>query len=115
MPHLTVECSENLKTKINTESLLKTLHNSVKQCAGVDIERVKSRLVVHHQVLKGKDARETQMIHVTLALLSGRDEKSRKEYASILMNTLQSLIPKELSPSLSVEVREMDQETYLKN
>ena len=116
MPHLTIEHTKNLEHKIDTQNLITMLHQSLKNCVGLDMNRVKSRLVCHEQVICGPGASEIQMIHVTLSILSGRDLPTRKSYSEPLFQVLQDFTSKQAQPiSLTVEVREMERETYFRN
>jgi 5-carboxymethyl-2-hydroxymuconate isomerase len=114
MPHLTIEYSENLKSKIDADLLLKTLHDTTRKCAGIDMDRVKSRLLMHHKVLSGDQGVEVSMIHLTFAILEGRALELRKEYSNLFHEALLHFVSvaKLPSVSLSIEVREMNKECY---
>ena len=117
MPHLTVEYSKSLSDKIPMDQILKKLHLSLEACSGLDLNRVKSRLVEHAVVLGGKGALEIQMVHVTLAILSGRDPETKKSYSQTLFDTVVSSVPVGVlsSISLTIEIRDMDRDSYIRN
>lgn len=116
MPHLTIEYSKNLEKEVDVQKLLLVAHNSLIDCPGIDMSRVKSRLHSTDRVLNQTDAHEITMIHVTLAVLVGHEIEHRKIYGRKLFDTLKSLIPKNQSETtaLSVEVREMDRDFYFR-
>ena len=115
MPHLTVEYTQNLKTKVNMPLILEKLHSSLKVAPGIEMNRVKSRLIHTDRVIVDSDAVEIHMIHVTAYILTGRDVQTRKLYGEILFEELMkqaSFIP---DISLTVEVREMERASYFRN
>ena len=116
MPHLTIEYSRSLADQIDTKKLLKAIHSSIDGCDGVDMNRVKSRLIAHDQVINGNDAHEINMIHVTLAILSGRDLETKKSYGKALFVKLKENVPESVrqSASLTVEIRDMEQACYFR-
>ena len=117
MPHLAVEYTENLKRELDLPRLLKELHCSLSDCQGLDINRVKSRLIQHPEVLGGPNASPIKMVHVTLSVLSGREVEVRKGYGRALNDTLHRVLPAAMHSlvSLTVEIREMDRDCYQKN
>ena len=88
----------------------------MENCPGVDMSRVKSRLVEHEKILNGKNATEIQMIHVTLAVLSGRDTATKKIYGQALFNSLKESVTQEIrnTAALTVEIRDMDKDCYFR-
>ena len=116
MPHLTIEYSKSLNKDVDTHALLKAIHTSIDGCDGVDMNRVKSRLIEHENVLNGKDAHAIGMIHVTLAILSGRDIETKKSYGKALFDALKANVPEKVrqSASLTVEIRDMEQACYFR-
>lgn len=116
MPHLIVESSSGLENDVNFESLLKRLHLSLERCPGIELDRVKSRLHLYSNVLVGKKTHD-KMIHVSLAVLSGRNDETKKVYSKTLFEILIESIPENLRSdiSLTVEVRDLHRESYLRN
>lgn len=116
MPHLTIEYSKNLEKEMDVHKLLHDVHNSLIDCPGIDMSRVKSRLHATDHVLNQKDAREVKMVHVMLAVLAGHEAEHRKSYGNTLFQTIKRFIPEKLiqTTALSVEVREMDRDFYFR-
>ncbi|HTL11771.1 MAG TPA: hypothetical protein VL588_04750 [Bdellovibrionota bacterium] len=117
MPHLTIEASKTLKTKIAFNSLTRTLHLSLKGIPDIAMDRLKTRHFFSEAPVTGEDAKPLKMIHVTLAVLSGRDVETRKSYGARILEALQSAVPKGARKdlSLTVEVREMEREAYFRS
>jgi 5-carboxymethyl-2-hydroxymuconate isomerase len=117
MPHLSIEYSKNLKSKLSVDEILKQLHASVGKCADIEMNRVKSRLIEHERVISYEPANEIEMIHATLSILSGREPALRQSYGQILFEALLRAVPESLqkSISLTVEIREMERESYFRN
>jgi len=116
MPHLCVEYTKNLESEVDVTDVLRSLHLATLKCAGVDINRVKSRLVEHQIVLSGDQATATKMIHVSMAILSGRDAETRKAYGQQLFEVLENKCQQVERPlSLTVEIRELEKNCYFRN
>lgn len=115
MPHLTIEYSKNLEKKLDLKNILRDAHTSLIDCPGIDMSRVKSRLHSCEYVLNQNDARDVDMIHITLSILSGRDGASKKKYGEKLYASLKKNVPEQMPVALSVEIRDMDQDSYVRN
>lgn len=116
MPHLTIEYSKNLENEMDVQKLLYDAHNSLIDCPGIDMSRVKSRLHPTDRVLNQNDAHEITMVHVTLAVLAGHEADHRKAYGKSLFQVIKNFVPQKLAETtaLSVEVREMDRDFYFR-
>ncbi|MDH4468544.1 MAG: hypothetical protein QE271_10830 [Bacteriovoracaceae bacterium] len=114
MPHLTIEYSKNLEKELDTKLLLHTAHMATKDLEGIDINRVKSRLVSHESVLNGIEGEEISMIHLTFAILEGRTIELRASYCKTFKELLEKHGEKIKNKKiyLSVEIREMDKPSY---
>jgi 5-carboxymethyl-2-hydroxymuconate isomerase len=65
----------------------------------------------------GVDAREVQIVHVVLSILEGRSSEVRSEYGRRIFEALRAFFPEteSVKVSLTVEIREMDSQSYFKN
>lgn len=117
MPHVTIEYSKNLEHEVELPKLLHDIHTSLIGCPGIDMSRVKTRLHSCNSVLNETDAREVKMIHVTLAILSGRNNAEKKTCGEKLFAALKQNIPEKIvsNTALSVEVRDMDRDNYFRS
>ncbi len=120
MPHLSIEYSKNIESKIDLSKVLKSVHLSLEQCPEIDLSRLKSRLVPHEAVICGARAVSIEMIHVTLAVLSGRNIEMRRTFGKAIFECLQEQTAgygadqAQGALSLTVEIREMERDCYFR-
>lgn len=117
MPHLTLEHSAPLPVPIQTREVLAALHAALASLDLFAIEEIKSRAVEHHLTYVGRGAPEAVFVHLTVAILAGRDPSTRQRIADICFVALQAQFAEllRLHPcDLTVEIREMERETYRK-
>lgn len=114
MPHVIVEYSQNIEDKVDVPHMLSTMHQALAS-EGVDQSRIKTRgICVSHSVVGDARANEGQMLHITLLLLEGRDDDTKKQYALPLHSAAKAAV-QETFPDCAVtlEVRDMDSGTYI--
>lgn len=114
MPHIMIEYSANL-TELNVTKLMQDCHHALDGLHNIATERVKTRAIKLDHFLVGHHGQNGQMIHVTLKLMTGRSSEARQELARILYDTVRTHLPQGRYPSaaLTVEVVELDKETYI--
>lgn len=111
MPHIVVEYSRNLENHVKDSRLLSELQSCVTASGLFDKNAIKSRSIAYDNfVMPGNNE---NFIHITVSILNGRSLEARKALSSSLFTISKGLIP--LVDKLSVDIREMDAETYLKN
>jgi len=110
MPHLLLEYSKNLTTHIYDSKLLHQLHKAVENSGLFPNSDVKSRSYGYDEVVITGD--NLSFVHIVLMMLSGRNTETRKALAESLFKITKSSIP--YTDKISVEIREMDAETYQK-
>lgn len=93
-------------------AVLRRLHDVAITLPTIDPNTVKSRLFPRTDVLVGQSGAAGCYVHVQFSLLSGRDLPTRQAMRDALTAILQA----GFSPGtdLSVEVREMEKDTYFK-
>lgn len=114
MPHIVLEYSKNLAEKVDISDLLAEMHGSL-VAVGIDKSRLKTRgIAVDHNVIGDEIADKGFMAHIELRLLRGRDDETKKKYGAAIhqaaLNKIQEKVPK---CALTLEVRDMDRETYI--
>lgn len=110
MPHLTIEYSKSLITEQKLATLLSDLHAGLGACESVDIESVRTRAYgteVFHVGTKGRG-----FLHGTLLLLPGRSAPIKQAIREKLLGILSKWQDGAPLCSISLEIREMDKETY---
>jgi 5-carboxymethyl-2-hydroxymuconate isomerase len=114
MPHCIIEYSQELEANFDPTLMIDATHNGAVASGLFDESHIKSRTVSYQHYKTGTG--KLRFIHITAKILSGR---SRKQKASLSQHILEQfkllLIDKGLtSIVLTVEVRDMDKETYSK-
>jgi 5-carboxymethyl-2-hydroxymuconate isomerase len=117
MPHLTLEYSDNLPAGLDLRSILGRLHRVVASEPVFALPEVKSRAVPHGVFLVGGGAPEAIFVHLTVAILDGRDLELRQRLSRQLLGALReefSMAYAERPCDLTVEIREMERASYAK-
>lgn len=112
MPHIELRLSQNLMGKVDCHDLLKKLVASLSGFDTVNPAAVKGYQTQVPVYAMGEGAPDG-FIHVTASILSGRPVDLRRQMGE----ALHAIIKKEAdkhAAGASVEIREMDKETYVK-
>ena len=111
MPHCIVEYSRNLENQISPTLLVESVHQGARNSGLFDGNSIKTRALAfdHYQV----GNQNLDFIHVTIKILSGRNTEQREALSKAVLNELTKL--NLLSISLTVEVRDMERESYSKS
>ncbi|MEM6812186.1 MAG: hypothetical protein AAF549_06940 [Pseudomonadota bacterium] len=112
MPHIIIEASQNIVSELDTTQLVSVAHDALADQLG-DGDRIKTRLIVAHDVVVGNKGLSGAMIHVTLLLLEGRDEPTKQAYAKAIYDAIKTQIQGMHECALTLEVRDMDKATYM--
>lgn len=107
MPHILVEYTKDLNTKI--PALLSELHSAL-AAQDVEMERIKTRGHQIDHAVVGEMPGNKDMIHITLSILAGRDLETKKKYGDALKAVLDRNISS--SATRTMEIRDMDPDTY---
>lgn len=113
MPHIILEYSSDLETKTDVQSLLQGMHDALSN-EGVDRSRIKTRAISLPHYVVGDQGKDGSMAHITLLLLEGRDDATKKQYSTPIHQLVKSKLSADI-PNIAVtlEVRDMDAETYI--
>lgn len=116
MPHLTVEYSANLPHYPEAETLA-ALNAAV--CAHPEIRDeadLKTRFIVADSFEIGTAPARRAFVHAQLRLLAGRTPKAKKELSQCIAAVLRERTPRPqgVVVQLSVEVVDMDRDSYTK-
>lgn len=116
MPHLHLEYTANL-TQVDTDKALLRLNHALVASGQFGAEfDIKSRALKVESFRVGTGMNERGFVAVRLALLSGRSPQIKKQLSESLLAVVQDLgpWPEGMQVQLSVEVRDMDRDTYSK-
>lgn len=117
MPHLILECSDNIREEVNTKILFPKLHTLLCEVGPFQLIDIKSRLIRHSEFLVGDGIKSTAFIHLQLAIISGRDISVKEKISTTLLKFLEREYAKsvaELNCSITVEIRDLEKESYMK-
>lgn len=117
MPHFILEHSSNIVEDIEPEEFFHRLHSLLTKLGPFELSAIRSRIISHDKFLIADGQREAAFVHLTLQILDGRPLEIRKVVSKRLLEFLEEHFQEsclELGCKLSVEVREMDRETYSK-
>lgn len=117
MPHFVLELSDNIQDRIDVDRVLKSLHETLVSSGPFAMSSIKSRVIRHESYRVGNGDRANTFVHLSLAILPGRDENCKKEVAKALFAELKKFFPKTITESphsITCEIRELDDATYQK-
>jgi len=112
MPHVILEHTKDIAADIDRAQLLRTLHLAVIGSGLFSPDAVKSRRVSYDAMLWGEKAEPTPFAHLTVRILAGRTPEQRSALSQSLFDALKAGLP-DVS-KLSVEIHDMDKESYRK-
>lgn len=116
MPHLQLELTANLMEAESLQPVLDELASVMGSLESVDPKAVKAYANVRQHWAMGAGA-SPGFVHLTICVLSGRPLDLRRQMADRLYTVLAHHFSRSLADGLArltLEVREMDRETYLK-
>ena len=115
MPHLTLEYSNNLAEPLDHQVLFAELHAALERFELFQLAEIKSRAIAHEHYRIGNGAPESVFVHLTVAVLSGREVALRQRLSTELLGVLRRAFARtwrERPCDMTVDVREMQRETY---
>lgn len=115
MPHLTLEHTAPLPAPVDVRAVLAALHGALAALGIFRLEEIKSRAVEQRLTCVGAGAPTAVFVHLTVAILSGREADVRKRISDTCLAALrQHFAPvyDHYPCDLTVEVREMERGSY---
>jgi 5-carboxymethyl-2-hydroxymuconate isomerase len=117
MPHLVLEYSANVPGPPDFDRVLERLHRAMTTAGPFDLAKVKSRVVRRECFRVADGGPERAFVHLSVAVLAGREADALRATAEALLAVLQESFSRaqaERRCDISVEVREMKRDLYLK-
>ena len=117
MPHLTLEYSSNLPAPMEHQVLFEELHAAVERSGAFRLAEIKSRAIAHDTFRVGGGDPGSVFVHLTVAILSGRELAFRRQLSADLLAILRRRFAQawaERPCDVTVDIREMQRETYSK-
>jgi 5-carboxymethyl-2-hydroxymuconate isomerase len=116
MPHVVLEHSPNIVETPDFKQLFRRIHTELSNAQlGFAIADFKGRVLPCSDCVVGDGSRELPFVHAELRILSGRSAEAQNKAGEIVMTLLRETFANTLhekSGILSVEVREMNRDTY---
>ena len=113
MPHAIIEYSANLSAVVSENKITQAVHQAMITSGLFDTDNIKTRAHSTDDYMVGSKARKGSFIHLTISILTGRTTEQRKSLSQSMITILKELAAN-VADSLTVEIREMDRETYQK-
>ena len=117
MPHFTLEYSENILEQVDTQEVFKSLHAILIENGPFNLSDIKSRAIMHKDFYVADGNASNSFVHLTLSIFKGRDVNLRKTVGQALLEYLQNKFSRsyqELKCSITVDIKEIDSDTYAK-
>lgn len=109
MPHLILECSDNIASNIDFNSMFNHLHHYLADTLPTQITSCKSRVNIYDHYFIGNDFEKNLFIHLTIKILPGRTAETKKKVCAYIHNYLNDLLERKAinNTSVSVELLEL--------
>jgi 5-carboxymethyl-2-hydroxymuconate isomerase len=117
MPHCVLEYSDNILEKSEIRNVLKSINELLDKSEQFRLSDIKSRAICYETVYLGDGSPERAFVNLKVSILSGRNLIIRKELSTKLHDLLIekfSSSTQNTKCSLTVEIKEIDTETYSK-
>jgi len=117
MPHFVLEYSDNILEEVDFKSFFKRLHAVLVENGPFNMSDIKSRAIRHEQFCVANGKGSNAFVHLTLFIFKGRDLGIRKSVGDKILSFLKAEFNRsfeKLHCSLTVDIREMEKDTYFK-
>jgi 5-carboxymethyl-2-hydroxymuconate isomerase len=117
MPHFVLEYSDNILEEVDFKEFFKRLHTLLVEAGPFNLSDIKSRAIRHQEFYVADGQESNAFVHMTLSIFKGRDLGIRQAVGEKLLAFLQEEFARSLQKlncSYTVEIREMDKQTYFK-
>ncbi|MFV2032400.1 MAG: 5-carboxymethyl-2-hydroxymuconate Delta-isomerase [Gammaproteobacteria bacterium] len=110
MPHCIIEYSHEVADQVSIDDLIAAAHRGAMDSGLFDEYDIKTRAMacLHHRTGQTQDS----FVHVTLRLLSGRNDQQKSLLSEKLLASIEPLLPN--VASVGVEICDMHSESYRK-
>jgi 5-carboxymethyl-2-hydroxymuconate isomerase len=117
MPHFVLEYSDNILEKVDYKDFFKKLHTLLADVGPFNLCDIKSRAIRHQPFYVANGQESNAFVHLTLSIFKGRDLSIRQAVGEKILAFLKGEFARsfeKLNCSYTVEVKEIDKETYFK-
>lgn len=110
MPHCIIEYSKDLESSSPPLKLIQAVHHAAIGSGLFETGHIRTRSIAYENFIAGYDVQS--FVHVTLRILFGRNLQQKKDLSRRVLGELESMGLSSIS--LTVEVSEIERETYAK-
>jgi 5-carboxymethyl-2-hydroxymuconate isomerase len=117
MPHVVLEYSDNVLEQVEFNDFFKKLHSLIIENGPFELKDIKSRAVRRENFYVADGNESNGFIHLTLSILTGRELNLKQALGERILSFLKQEFARSyegMSCSISVEIRELDRDTYSK-
>ncbi|KTC81522.1 5-carboxymethyl-2-hydroxymuconate Delta-isomerase [Legionella brunensis] len=116
MPHLILECSDNVASAVDFNPLFKTLHQLLADKLPTQITSCKSRIAVYDKYFIGNDFDNGSFVHLTIKILPGRTNELKSKLAQQILDILSAIICRcnFSKTAMSVEILDLSSQYFKK-
>jgi 5-carboxymethyl-2-hydroxymuconate isomerase len=117
MPHLILEYSDNILERVDARDVFKGLHAILIENGPFNLSDIKSRAIMYKEFYVADGNESNAFVHLTLSIFKGRNLKIRQVVGKLLLEFLENKFARsyqELSCSITVDIKEIDSDTYFK-
>ena len=111
MPHCIIEYAKDLEGSLQIPRLIEAVHAGAFKSGLFEEDDIKTRATGYEHYQTGTG--DLPFVHVTVRILSGRNQQQKADLAKHILAGLKQL--KQPSVSLTVEVCDIERETYAKS
>ncbi len=114
MPHVILECSNNISELYDFKKFFVTLHEYLSLTLPTQISSCKSRVQSYSQCYLGKEGEQESFIHITIKIIAGRSDETKKQIGVHVLALLEQIAQEyTLAPSkLSIEILDLNTHYY---
>lgn len=115
MPHVILECSENIEAQLPVSTLLAEIHRVLEKQLPTDLSTCKSRCVVHKSFYLGDGHQSNAFVHLTVKIMSGRTDEVQNILGNQLVTILKKYFedyPNKSHLQISVEIVELNKHYF---
>lgn len=112
MPHAIIEYSDNLTPDVASGHVVDHVHTAMIESGLFQIEAIKTRAFATHDFRVGAKGAQGSFVYISVALLAGRTLEQRKALSDSILAAVKPSLSH--ADQVTVEIREMDRDTYQK-
>lgn len=117
MPHFVLEYSDNILEELDLKGFFKRLHTLLAENGPFQLSNMKSRAIRRQEFYMADGEESNAFVHLALSILKGRDLSLRQAVGKKILSFLRSEFSRssnQLNCQITVEIREMEGDTYFK-